>query len=309
MCGVRVLELFCGIGGCAAALDRGDTVVAAVDQNRTALAVYAANFPHPVRPALVESIPDHAWQRWPADLWWMSPPCPPYTRRGLGRDLDDPRARSFLALLDRLGRERPAAVALENVAGFAGSRAHAALREALARGHYDVRETHLCPSELGLPNRRPRFYVVASREGLRDWPARTGPRHALRSLLDARPDPGLWCDPSLPARYPHALDIVDPDDPAAVTACFTAAYGRSPVRSGSYVKTAAGLRRFSPAEILRLLGFPPSFHLPHDLPRRTAWSLVGNSVSVRAVRWVLTAVRQPGQPEPRRVSDPAPGAC
>jgi len=288
---MRVLELFCGIGGCAAALGPDDTVVAAVDQNRTALSVYTANFPHPVRPALVESIPDADWRAWTSAVWWMSPPCPPYTRRGLRRDVDDPRARSFLALLDRIERECPAAVALENVAGFAGSRAHEALRAVLARGHYDVRETQLCPSELGLPNRRPRFYLVASRESLHEWPARAGSPCALHRLLDPQPDPELWCDPALPARYPHALDIADPADPAAVTACFTAAYGRSPIRSGSYVKTPTGPRRCSPAEILRLLGFPASFRLPPDLPRRTAWSLVGNSVSVRAVRWVLTAVR------------------
>ena len=29
-----------------------------------------------------------------ADLWWLSPPCQPYSVRGRGRDLDDPRART-----------------------------------------------------------------------------------------------------------------------------------------------------------------------------------------------------------------------
>jgi site-specific DNA-cytosine methylase len=53
--------------------------------------------------------------------------------------------------------------------------------------------------------------------------------------------------------------------------------------------TAAGLRRFSPREILRLLDFPEDYSLPPDMPREVAWRLVGNSVSVRAVRWVLSA--------------------
>mgnify|MGYP003337287453 CR=1 FL=1 len=39
---------------------------------------------------------------------------------------------------------------------------------------YAIRETLLCPTALGLPNRRLRFYLVAGRGGLRDWPARAG---------------------------------------------------------------------------------------------------------------------------------------
>jgi hypothetical protein len=85
-----------------------------------------------------------------------------------------------------------------------------------------------------------------------------------------------------------------------LTACFTSAYGRSPVRSGSYLALAPRaectgddpppLRRFSPAEVLRLLGFPAAFRLPPELPRDAAWHLAGNSLSLPAVRAVLAAV-------------------
>jgi len=54
--------------------------------------------------------------------------------------------------------------------------------------------------------------------------------------------------------------------------------------------TPTGLRRFSPREILRLLGFPDSFHLPDNLPMRQAWRHVGNSLSVVAVRHVLSVI-------------------
>jgi DNA (cytosine-5)-methyltransferase 1 len=289
---VRVLELFCGIGGFAAALRASSSarVVSAVDQNRHALAVYSRNFPHPVRPSAIESLPEAWWRTLEAGLWWMSPPCPPYTRRGAGRDLDDPRARSFVAVVGRIASVRPRYVALENVGGFEGSRAHALLRETLEGAGYTVREARLCPTELGLPARRPRFYLVAGLDAVAEWPARTGERVRVADVLDEAPDTGLWCDPTLADRYAGALDVVDLADEAARAACFTSAYGRSPVRSGSYLATPSGLRRFSPAEILRLLDFPRDFTLPPDLPVSRAWSLVGNSVSVRAVRWVLGAV-------------------
>ena len=50
---LRVLELYCGIGGCAAALGDGAEIVAAVDVNRVALGVYRHNFSHPTVASLV----------------------------------------------------------------------------------------------------------------------------------------------------------------------------------------------------------------------------------------------------------------
>ena len=91
-------------------------------------------------------------------------------------------------------------------------------------------------------------------------------------------------------RYGAALHVVRAEDPDAVTTCFTSAYGRSPVRSGSYLATETGLRRFSPAEILRLLGFSASYRLPADLPLENAWRLVANSLSIVAIRSVLSTV-------------------
>jgi site-specific DNA-cytosine methylase len=287
---MTVLELFCGIGGCAAALGPAAHVVAAVDQNLKALEVYRLNFAHPVESRAVETIPARRWREWGADLWWMSPPCTPFTMRGHRRDLDDPRARGFLAVLERIGEVRPHSVALENVPGFVGSRGHVALREALAHAGYDVRECVLCPTELGLPNRRQRFYLLAGLGPLPPWPPKAGQARRVAEVLDAQPDPALLVDPAITRRYARALHVVDADDPAACTSCFTSAYGRSFVRSGSYLGTPAGLRRFSPREILRLLDFPEAYRLPPSMSPRAAWPLVGNSVSVRAVRWVLNTL-------------------
>ncbi len=266
-------------------------MAAAVDVSRPALSVYGHNFPHPgVRPATVESLPER-WPGWRADLWWMSPPCQPFTRRGLGRDLDDPRTASFLDLLARLAAVRPPYVALENVPPFRGSRAHGRLLDTLDRaGYRTVRETVLCPTELGVPNRRRRYYLVAARGPLAAVEPRRHSQRPLGGYLDPQPATSLDVDPDLVARYQGALDVVRADDTSAVTACFTSAYGRSPVRSGSYLATGGGVRRFSPAEILRLLGFPASFELPPELGLRKAWSLVGNSLSVDAVRTVLAAI-------------------
>lgn len=295
---LRVLELYCGIGGCTAALGRAAEVVAAVDINRAALSVYGHNWPHPTLPATIESLPAASLDQWGADLWWMSPPCQPFTRRGLGRDDDDPRTQSLLELIRRLETSPPTYLALENVPGFCDSRTHDLLRTALDRLGYESQEQTLCPTSLGVPNRRRRFYLVAGRQPLKAMqsPPNTGEKQApLRDFLDQKPAADLWVEPALVEQYRHAIDVVDPEDPEAVAACFTSAYGHSPIRSGSYLRTPSGLRRFSPTEILRLLGFPRSYALPPDLPRPAAWRLVGNSLSVPAVRHVLSAVPEVGR--------------
>ena len=89
-------------------------------------------------------------------------------------------------------------------------------------------------------------------------------------------------------QYASAMDIVDVLRPSDVASCFTSAYGRSPVRSGSYVRTEDGVRRLTPTEIVGLLGFPRQFSWPCDVSFRQAWRLAGNSLSVPVVRQVLT---------------------
>jgi len=294
--GPRVLELYCGIGGCAAALPSGAEVVAALDISEPALAVYRRNFPHAAAACTLESLRGDDPRLRHADLWWLSPPCQPFTRRGRGDDVDDPRSASFLHLLTLVARVRPPLLALENVPQFLGSRAHARLRAVLDDGGYDVRERLLCPTELGVPNRRRRFYLVASRAGFAtEAPAGVAANatsapavaRSLATYLDAEDDPALLVDERLLARYAHAIDVVEAADAGAVAATFTAAYGRSPVRAGSYLRRNARVRRFSPPEILRLLGFPTAYSLPAGMPARNAWRLLGNSLSVPAVRATL----------------------
>jgi DNA (cytosine-5)-methyltransferase 1/tRNA (cytosine38-C5)-methyltransferase len=231
---------------------------------------------------LVSVKPDRL-ARFGAELWWMSPPCQPVTIRGARKDVEERRCESFLHLLNVLETTPPNRVVVENVPGFEGSIAHARLRHALR--HFVLTEVEWCPTMLGLPVQRRRFYLVATPDPVA-LPIFEQPRRALADFVEPDPPAHTTLDPVFWDRFGGALQIVDADDEQSVACCFTGAYGKSPVYAGSYLRQNGVVRRFSPTEIARLHGFPSDFVLPDD-PRR-AYKLLGNSLTVDLVREVLT---------------------
>lgn len=295
------VEFFCGLGGFAVvAAERGIPVTAAFDQDADACSVYEANFGRaPVRCTLgsldLTALPGTG------ALWWLSPPCTPFTRRGARRDAADPRAAAFLRLIEEVARRGdgagPRLVVVENVAGFCGSEVHRRLREAWTAAGYALGEIQLCPTQFGIPMKRPRVFVAAVAGGppprLVPPPLRAGGFIPLAGFLDeaAMRDPALRVPEPDVARYGASLNIVDPSNPAACAICFTSGYGKSWKAAGSFLRCPDGaLRRFAPGEILRLLGFPPDFRFPQSLSLPRRWHLAGNSLSLDCVRDLLGQV-------------------
>ncbi|XP_030055440.1 tRNA (cytosine(38)-C(5))-methyltransferase isoform X1 [Microcaecilia unicolor] len=164
---LRVLELYSGIGGMHHALreSRIDAeVVAAVDVNTIANEVYKHNFPTtPLWPKTIEGITLQELNRLDFDMILMSPPCQPFTRIGLQGDVADPRAKSFLYVLDILPRlERlPKYILLENVKGFEDSSARNVFLQTLEKCGFQYQEFLLSPTCLGIPNSRLRYFLIA----------------------------------------------------------------------------------------------------------------------------------------------------
>lgn len=299
------IEFFSGIGGFSAAAGRRVRVIAAFDQGAEANAVYRWNHGLVPCPRNLDSLSPDAVP--PADLWWMSPPCTPYSRRGRQRDLDDPRSASLVHLVTCcLPACLPTWFLLENVEGFMGSRAHELVLRVLGELGYQTEQAVLCPTQFGIPMKRPRLFLAASRDApVADLaiPQRSPspPLRAIRDFLD--PEPEAAAELELPSgvivRYGAALNCIDPADPRAVAICFTRHYGKSMKAAGSMVRMSGSrsdgsfrLRRFSPREMLRLFSFPEAFAFPSEpvLPLSARWRLVGNSVSVACVRHVLGRV-------------------
>lgn len=166
---LRVLELYSGIGGMHFALkDCGvpAQVVAAVDINTTANHIYLHNFPNtPLWSKSIEGIPLEDFNKLSIDMILMSPPCQPFTRLGLKRDVVDQRTKSFLYLLDLLPKlsSAPRYILLENVKGFEESCARNQLVQTLTDCGYHFKEIMVSPTSVGIPNSRLRYFLMAKR--------------------------------------------------------------------------------------------------------------------------------------------------
>ncbi len=302
-----VIEFFCGLGGVAEAIRQSNTsyigttrleVGSAIDIDRGCGEVYEHNFGVAVDQRTIESLDlspfvsdeNHS-------IWWLSPPCQPYCRRGRSDALRDPRCEAIHSITEFLSNSAviPSSLTLENVPEFARSADGQRLLSVLHQRGYATWSGELCPTQFGIPNRRLRYYLVAQRDVTQVEPPRVPPsgtkwQFSIAEILDDDPAPELFIDPSVTAAYRTAMDVIDPQDAASRAACFASGYGKSIIRCGSYLQCKEGLRRFSPQEVARLLGFSPEFAFPEHYSKRRRWKMLGNSVSVPVVRVVLASL-------------------
>jgi site-specific DNA-cytosine methylase len=304
--GFRAIEFFSGLGGWRRALEGlgglGRTI-AAYDISEPANAAYAHSFGDAPSARELAAVPASEIISLKADAWLMSPPCQPFCRRGSKRGLDDPRSAALLHLLDVLPEAKPKYLALENVEGFLESGAFALLRERLSMAGLEWRALQLCPTQLGIPNRRPRVYVVARADGFGggageldepdwpDWPDGIRAR-PIGDYLDPLEDESLYVPPGTLARHGPGMDLVGPG--SRRSACFTGGYGKVYVGGGSFLETHKGVRRFSPGEIARLMGHPPGFGFPRWVPLNTQYRLLGNGLCIPVAGWALGRLGRPG---------------
>jgi DNA (cytosine-5)-methyltransferase 1 len=169
------LEICAGAGGQALGLEEaGFDLAAAIDIEAAACDTIRANRPawNVIR-ADVRDISGADFKG--IDVLAGGVPCPPFSIAG--KQLGDRDERDlFPEALRLIEQARPAAAILENVRGFAGDRFtgyRRRLRERLERLGYWSDWRVLNASDFGVPQLRPRFVLVALKQGLErsfGWP-------------------------------------------------------------------------------------------------------------------------------------------
>ncbi|KHN80743.1 tRNA (cytosine-5-)-methyltransferase [Toxocara canis] len=242
---LRCLELFSGVGGFHYALKESVAhfeVLLAFDINDVVNAVYAHNFPGTtIRQCNIQSLKADFYDNQNADLWTMSPPCQPFTKKGAQRDVADRRCDALKSICSALQRMRrpPRFICVENVCGFETSSAHAMLVEVLTELEYELQEFILSPADLAIPNSRPRYYLLAKRNpgsslvGMSGFISRKLPDcatstnhlpHYIGEFVcdECDRDTRLRLDERMAARYAKGIDMVTRK--STRSSCFTKSY-------------------------------------------------------------------------------------
>jgi DNA (cytosine-5)-methyltransferase 1 len=307
------IEFFSGIGGFAAAAQEARVeILQAFDQDQSANLVYSANFHTQPDSTNLDSIKAAKIEK--ADLWWLSPPCTPYSRRGAQNDLKDKRAASLVNLLGLVKDCAPQTIVIENVLGFLHSDGYRLVERTLANDDYLIHTSLLCSSDFSVPMRRPRVFVCAFKmphnsRGVKDrgtlqkeigwhYAERFSPglkrareRAPLKDYILEDFDPALLLSTADLHRYQSCMDIVNLSETDRNVICFTSGYGKCFRSSGSFLEIGQDcVRRFSPREILKLLGFKQNFVLPDSISLQKQWKLVGNSLDLNCVEHVLSFI-------------------
>ncbi|CAD6204994.1 GSCOCG00003090001-RA-CDS [Cotesia congregata] len=168
---MRVLELYSGIGGMHYAFEKSGvpgTIVAAIEISTVANEVYKHNFPSTklinrnIGSLTVKDIEDLK-----IDSIFMSPPCQPFTRNGLQKDIEDARTISFFHILELIPQLKNLKyILLENVEPFSKSVSRDILISCLQNIGFNYRECILSPSDFGVPNSRSRYFLIAKKNDL-----------------------------------------------------------------------------------------------------------------------------------------------
>lgn len=181
------IDLFAGCGGLSLGLGAaGFTTLFGVEAHKDAFATYRHNLLDKVNGA-------HRWPNWLEKRAWTAqdllqshreeiealrgqvdlvaggPPCQGFSMNGLRRP-DDPRSRMVEVYLEYIAVIKPRLVLLENVVGFqsmkhrTGDTYSQYVVKALSRIGYDSWMDILKASDWGVPQRRPRFVLIAAQK-------------------------------------------------------------------------------------------------------------------------------------------------
>ncbi|CAG4962762.1 unnamed protein product [Colias eurytheme] len=324
----KILELYSGIGGMHCAWnDSGleGKVMTAIDINTVANEVYRNNFPNTCLICKnIQSLSVDDICRLEINTILMSPPCQPFTRNGKFLDENDPRTNSFIYIINILPQlYNIEYILMENVKGFECSKVRNLFIDKLKECAFDYQEFLLCPSKVGVPNSRLRYYCIARKttsewnfkrkdEIMYDLPIETNEPFAIQSIIeDNVPDTYILTDKVL--KWGKALDICFKDSKRSC--CFTKAYSHYVDGTGSVFteidqETAKKcyaeanmyepgsedfinklkelkLRYFTPKEILALMSFPKDYVFPESTTVKQCYRLLGNSVNVKVISELL----------------------
>jgi DNA (cytosine-5)-methyltransferase 1 len=279
---LRFIDLFAGIGGFHEALKKLDMeCVFASEINQYARETYlanhkieASNFNQDIRSIVAADIPDH-------DILCAGFPCQPFSQAGYKKGFDDgdrsERGNLFFCIIDVLEVKKPKAYIIENVRHLLNhdqGRTFKIICQHLENAGYTVNYKILKASEYGLPQHRPRIFIVGFNQELVNT---------------------FWAF-NFPQAIPLKMTMSDIwQGNCSRDIGFTLRVGgrRSPIddrRNWDGYLVNGEVVRIKPEQGIKMMGFPDNFHFP--VSPTEAMKQLGNSVCVNVVYHVATQVKE-----------------
>lgn len=159
---MKVVDLFSGCGGLSLGFKQaGFDIVAAYDNWQPAIAVYQANFEHPIfnidlsdEDAAIKHIAEHQ-----PDMIIGGPPCQDFSSAGK-RNENNGRGDLTISYAKIISTLKPSWFVMENVPTITKSTKLTIARELFKQAGYGLTQTVLNAALCGVPQRRKRFIMV-----------------------------------------------------------------------------------------------------------------------------------------------------
>ena len=203
------------------------------------------------------AVPEH-------DVLCAGFPCQPFSQAGFKKGFEDARGTLFFDILRILDAKRPAAYFLENVRGLEkhdGGRTIAVIEAQLRQLGYTFQKFHVRASDYGLPQHRPRLFMIGFRDGSTHIaaPAKQALKYTMSDILGGHCKKDVGFTLRVGGRGSKIHDR----------------------RNWEFYEVDGAIKRVKSAEGKRMQGFPAGFVFP--VSEVEAMKQLGNSVSVDAV--------------------------
>jgi len=214
------IDLFCGCGGLSLGLQQaGFSVVAAIDLDPLATETYAKNHPDTklfrgdikkMKPTKI--MKELGLRPGELDLLAGCPPCQGFstlrTYNG-GRVVEDPLNDLVFDFLRFVRVLKPRAIMMENVPGLYDDPRLKTFGEALRKLKYDFSAAVLNAEDFGVPQRRRRMILLASRDGKVTFAQPLRRKRTVRGTIAKLPPPGKSGDALHDYQPQHSTKVLE----------------------------------------------------------------------------------------------------
>lgn len=291
---MKAVDLFCGCGGLSLGFQQGGVdILAAFDNWDDAIAIYEANFNHPVFKQDLLDIEDSISKitQYSPDMIIGGPPCQDYSSAGK-QDENNGRGILTVSYAEIICKIRPQWFVMENVERILKSNKLQVARDLYKKAGYGLTQVVLNASLCGVPQNRMRFFLIGHLGDKDDFLTEklmSGQSDKQMTLADYFGDElGLEYYYRHPRNYNRRaiFSVHEPSPTIRGTNCdIPPTYKLHP---NDPVKSAEGIRGLTTKERSLIQTFPRDFVWLGSKTKKE--QIIGNAVPVKLAEYVATTI-------------------